>query len=174
MPRAGYSAQGLPHFALGKVRYCHFTSPIRRYPDLVVHQQLWNFDTHRRTRAAHSLENVAMQCSEQEERGDNAYFAANDRLKLRYLEDQLASGSENLYEGVIVKVLNAGLQVDIGELGLYGFVPMEQLRGGVFRAGRRAVAERGSGSYKPGDYIYLRLARIDFARGSAVFAPAGR
>ena len=174
MPRAGYAAQGLLHFALGKVRYCHFTSPIRRYPDLVVHQQLWNFDTHKRTRSSNSLERVAVRCSEQEERGDNAYYAANDRLKLRYLEEQLESGGENLYEGVIVKVLNAGLQVDIGELGLYGFVPMDQLRGGAFRAGRRAVAERGSGSYKPGDYIYLRLARIDFARGSAIFAPAGR
>jgi len=174
MPRAGYSSHGLLHFALGKVRYCHFTSPIRRYPDLVVHQQLWNFDTHKRTRAASSLERVAAACSELEERGDNAYYAANDRLKLRYLEERLGSGAENLYEGVIVKVLNAGLQVDIGELGLYGFVPMEQLRGGAFRSGRRAVAERGSGSYKPGDYIYLRLARIDFARGSAVFAPAGR
>ena len=90
------------------------------------------------------------------------------------MEDQLEAGAANCYEGVIVKVLNAGLQVDIGELGLYGFVPMEQLRGGAFRHGRRAVAERGEGSYKPGDYIYLKLARIDFARGSAIFAPAGR
>ena len=174
LPRASYAAQAQLHFALGKVRYCHFTSPIRRYSDLLVHQQLWNFDTHKRTRSAHSLERAAALLSEQEERGDNAYYAANDRMKLRYLEQQLDSGAANMYEGVIVKVLNAGLQVDIGELGLYGFVPMEQLRGGAFRHGRRAVAERGTGSYKPGDYIYLKLARIDFARGSAVFAPAGR
>ena len=174
LPRASYAAQAQLHFALGKVRYCHFTSPIRRYSDLLVHQQLWNFDTHKRTRSAHSLERAAALLSEQEERGDNAYYAANDRMKLRYLEEQLDSGAANMYEGVIVKVLNAGLQVDIGELGLYGFVPMEQLRGGAFRHGRRAVAERGSGSYKPGDYIYLKLARIDFARGSAIFAPAGR
>ena len=174
LPRAGYAAQAQLHFALGKVRYCHFTSPIRRYPDLMVHQQLWNFDSHKRTRSWRSLERTAASCSELEERGDNAYYAANDRLKLRYLEEQLETGAAECYEGVIVKVLNAGLQVDVGELGLYGFVPMEQLRGGAFRHGHRAVAERGSGSYSPGDYIYLRLARIDFARGSAVFVPAGR
>ena len=174
LPRAGYAAQAQLHFALGKVRYCHFTSPIRRYSDLIVHQQLWNYDLHKRTKSGKALERAAAQLSEQEERGDNAYYAANDRLKLRYLEEQLDAGGVNCYEGVIVKVLNAGLQVDIGELGLYGFVPMEQLRGGAFRHGRRAVAERGEGSYKPGDYIYLKLARIDFARGSAVFAPAGR
>ena len=174
LPRAGYAAQAQLHFALGKTRYCHFTSPIRRYSDLLVHQQLWNFDCHKRTRSWRSLERAAAQLSEQEEVNDNAYYAANDRLKLRYLEELLDGGAENFYEGVIVKVLNAGLQVDIGELGLYGFVPMEQLRGGAFRHGRRAVAERGEGHYSPGDYIYVRLARIDFARGSAIFAPAGR
>jgi len=174
LPRAGYSAKAQLHFALGKMRYCHFTSPIRRYSDLLVHQQLWNFDSRKRTRSWRVLDAAAEKLSEQEERNDNAYYAANDRLKLRYLEEQLEAGAVNCYEGVIVKVLNAGLQVDIGELGLYGFVPMEQLRGGAFRHGRRAVAERGEGSFSPGDYIYLRLARIDFARGSAVFAPAGK
>ncbi|MBO4427788.1 MAG: S1 RNA-binding domain-containing protein [Bacteroidales bacterium] len=101
-------------------------------------------------------------------------YAANDRLKLRYLEEQMEAGAANLYEGVIVKVVNAGLQVDIGELGLYGFVPMEQLRQGMFRNRQGIYAERGKLSYKPGDYIYLRLARIDFARGSAIFVPSGR
>ena len=174
MPRASYSAKAELHFALGKTRYCHFTSPIRRYPDLLVHQQLWNYDLHKRTRSAAKLEREAQRCSELEENNDSAYYAANDRLKLRYLEEQMEAGTANLYEGVIVKVVNAGLQVDIGELGLYGFVPMEQMRQGMFRNRRSMHAERGKLSYKPGDYIYLRLARIDFARGSAIFVPSGR
>jgi len=174
LPRASYAAGAQLHYALGKVRYCHFTSPIRRYPDLLVHQQLWNFDCRKRTRSKHSLEREALRCSELEENCDNAYYAANDRLKLRYLEERLEAGGDNMYEGVVVKALSAGLQVDIGELGLYGFVPMEQLRRGMFRHKRGLISERGEGGYKPGDYIYLRLARIDFARGSAVFVPAGR
>lgn len=174
LPRASYAAKPELHFALGKVRYCHFTSPIRRYPDLLVHQQLWNCDLHKRTRSAAKFEREALRCSEIEENNDSAYYAANDRLKLRYLEEQMGSGAANLYEGVVVKVLNAGLQVDIGELGLYGFVPLDGMRQEMFRSRRSIHAERGKLSYKPGDYIYLRLARIDFARGSAIFVPAGR
>ena len=174
LPRASYAAKAQLHFALGKFRYCHFTSPIRRYPDLLVHQQLWNYDGRKRTRSSSRLEQAAQLCSEQEETCDNAFYAANDRLKLRYLQEQLESGAPNMYEGVIVKVLSAGLQVDVSELGLYGFVPVEQLRGEWFRHRRGMLSERGDGGYKPGDYIYLRLARIDFARGSAIFVPAGR
>ncbi|MDD3886506.1 MAG: ribonuclease R, partial [Victivallaceae bacterium] len=51
LPRAGYAAKPALHFGLGKGRYSHFTSPIRRYPDLITHQQLWNFDSKSRLRS---------------------------------------------------------------------------------------------------------------------------
>lgn len=174
MPRAEYAAKASLHFALGKTCYCHFTSPIRRYPDLLVHQQLWNYDTKVRTRSIATLERAAVRTSEQEENNDSAYYAATDRFKLRYLEEKLEAGGDNLYEAVITRVMNSGLQVDVGELGLYGFVPLEQLHGGFRRGGRSLRQEHGDIVYKPGNYIYLRLARIDFARGNAVFVPAGR
>ncbi len=174
LPRAYYLEKPALHFGLGKGRYSHFTSPIRRYPDLVAHQQLWNLDTHVRTRSVSTLARVAEECSEKEENNDAAYFAANDRLKLRYLQELLEKGGENMYEGVIAKVTSAGLQVDIHELGLYGFVPREQLRGDFRRSSRMLKQRRGEQGYKPGDFIYLRLAQIDFARGSAIFVPAGR
>ena len=174
MTRASYSEKAELHFALGKTRYSHFTSPIRRYPDLLVHQQLWNFDKKVRTRDKRTLAQWAVYCSEAEEHNDNAYYAASDRLKLRYLEQQLDAGADNMYEGVIAKIITAGLQVDIGELGLYGFVPREQLYGEFRKTGYSMYQNRGKSNYKPGDYIYLRLARIDFARGSAIFVPAGR
>ena len=175
MPRAGYASKPELHFALGKTRYCHFTSPIRRYPDLLVHQQLWNSDLHVRTRDRKTMELWAEHCSAAEENNDNAYYAASDRLKLRYLENLLDSGADTMFEGVIARVISSGLQVDIGELGMYGFVPREQLYGGEFRKfGHALTQNRGKHSYKPGDFIYLRLARVDYARGSAVFVPAGR
>ena len=96
-------------------------------------------------------------------------------MKLRLLEDELERGELKIYEGVIAKVITAGLQVAIDELGLYGFVPTETLPGNRRRGKYSLYAERNSGSnFKLGDYIYLRLAGIDFARGSAVFVPAGR
>ena len=175
MPRAGYAAKAELHFALGKTRYSHFTSPIRRYRDLLVHQLLCNSDSRVRTRDRKTLEQWAAYCSEAEENNDNAYYAASDRLKLRYLENLLDAGADNMYEGVIVKALSSGLQVDIGELGLYGFVPREQLFGGDFRrSGYTLRQNRGKRAYKTGDFIYLRLARVDYARGSAIFVPAGR
>lgn len=173
MPRAYYLEKPALHFGLGKGRYVHFTSPIRRYPDLIVHQQLWNLDTKSRTRTVSTMARVAADCSMKEENNDAAYFAANDRLKLRYLEEKLDAGGENFYEGVIVKVVSGGLQVDIRELGMYGFVERERLPGEYRRSDFGFREERGHKKYKPGDFIYLRLSRIDFARGSALFVPAG-
>lgn len=174
MPRASYSAKAELHYALGKFRYSHFTSPIRRYPDLLVHQQLWNFDSHVRMRDKKTMDQWANYCSEAEEHNDNAYYAASDRLKLRYLEQLLDSGADNMYEGVISRVISSGLLVDIGSLGIYGFVPREQLYGNFRKTGSKLRQERGERAYKTGDYIYLRLARVDFARGNAIFVPAGR
>ncbi len=174
LPRAYYLEKPALHFGLGKGRYSHFTSPIRRYPDLILHQQLWNYDCKVRTRSTSTLARVAMDCSAREENNDSAFFAANDRMKLRYLEEKLEAGGENLYEAVIAKVTSAGLQVDIRDLGLYGFVPREKLAGDYFRSGSGLRQERGHNEYKPGHYIYVRLDSIDFARGSAVFVPAGR
>ncbi|MBR7103918.1 MAG: VacB/RNase II family 3'-5' exoribonuclease [Lentisphaeria bacterium] len=174
MSRAGYASKAQLHYALGKFRYSHFTSPIRRYPDLLVHQQLWNFDNHVRTRDKKTLEQWAIYCTEAEEHNDTAYYAASDRLKLRYLEQLLDAGADNMYEGVIAKVITNGLLVDIGDLGIYGFVPREQLMGDFSKSGRTLRQTRGKQTYKTGDYIYLRLARIDFVRNSAVFVPAGK
>ncbi len=170
MPRASYLEKPALHFGLGKGRYVHFTSPIRRYPDLAVHQQLWNYDTKARTRSVSSMAHVAAECTEKEENNDSAYYAANDRLKLRYLEERLEAGEVSCYEGVIVKTTPNGLQVDIRELGMYGFVERDRLPG-EFRRGDQSQAK---GGYKIGDYISLRLSHIDFVRGSALFVPARR
>ncbi len=174
LPRAGYAAKPELHYGLGKVRYAHFTSPIRRYADLLVHQQLWNFDRKTRLRAGRSLESVALRLCEQEEIADSAFFAANDRLKLRYLELQLGSDPERFYEGVIAKVFRNGFQVDIAELGIYGMVAIDDLPGNFERIGDELRQTRGRRVYRCGDYVYLKLSQIDFARGSALFRPAGQ
>ncbi len=174
-PRAEYAAKPLLHYALGKTAYAHFTSPIRRYADLTVHQQLWNMDRKARTRRIETLEKVAEKCTRLEEQVDEASFAASDRMKLRILEEELERGELKIYEGVIAKVITAGLQVAVEELGLYGFVPVDALPGNRRRGKFSLYGEKNSSSsFKLGDYIYLRLAGIDFARGSAIFVLAGR
>ena len=147
------------HYGLGKTRYSHFTSPIRRYPDLVLHQQLHAVAAHSRLHSKKILDMIAGECSKLEERNDEAYFAANDRMKMHYLESQNALESMKLYEAVVVKISSQGMICDIPEYGMRGVVPSRYLR----RHTKRPP--------KPGDFIFLYLESLDFARGSAVFRP---
>lgn len=159
MQRASYSPEPGLHYGLGKTRYSHFTSPIRRYPDLVLHQQLHAVAANSRLHSKKNLDAVARECSKLEERNDEAYFAAGDRMKMHYLQSQNALESAKLYEAVVVKISSQGMICDIPEYGMRGFVPSRYLR----RHTKRPP--------KPGDFIFLYLESLDFARGSAVFRP---
>ncbi len=159
LTRATYKEKPELHYGLGKECYCHFTSPIRRYPDLTVHQQLWNYDMKYRVRSAKALASVAQDCAAKEENNDNAYFAASDRLKLRYLLEQLEVGRENRYVGYVVKISHSGILADIPELGLYGFVPKENL-----------WQRNSAPEFKCGDILYLKLSQIDPVRGQTEFS----
>jgi len=175
LPRAVYQADPALHFGLGKTRYSHFTSPIRRYPDLTVHQQLWAADTNTKLRNKKRIEETAAYCTEREMKNDEAWYAANDRMKLRYLQQIMEENPKEavLHEGMIAKVNAGGLLVDIQDLGIYGFVPLENLVGDYrYHKGEGKLTARfGKRSYKVGDFIYLKLAQIDFIRGQAVFSP---
>ncbi len=175
LPRASYDAEPGLHYGLGKEKYSHFTSPIRRYPDLLVHQQLWAADQKKSLRPKKVLAELALECSAKEENNDNAAFAASDRLKLHYLRELGALDNGSIYEAVISRVTSTGLVCSIDELGLFGFIPKEKLRGGNYYRSRHRQqmnAERGHSSYKAGNFIYVALDSIDPVRGTAVFRPA--
>lgn len=174
LPRALYTEYHELHFGLGKTTYCHFTSPIRRYPDLIVHQQLWASDFKGKLRSKKDLELIAADCSKKETNNDEAYYAANDRLKLQFLEQEIENGSaESMYEAVITKISSAGMLVDVSRIGIYGFIPAAQLPG-HFRFNRdtkKFKSFKGHQDYKCGNFIYVHLDRIDLARGAAIFRP---
>ncbi len=176
LPRASYDAGPGLHYGLGKEKYSHFTSPIRRYPDLLIHQQLYLADQNKRFLSKKALAELAKECSLKEENNDNAYFAATDRLKLHYLRELGALDNGSIYEAVISRITSTGLVCSIDELGLFGFIPKEKLRGGNYARSRtrqqQMNADRGHGSYKAGNFIYVALDSIDPVRGTAVFRPA--
>ncbi|MBR7120914.1 MAG: VacB/RNase II family 3'-5' exoribonuclease [Lentisphaeria bacterium] len=128
MMRASYAVKGELHYALGKTFYAHFTSPIRRYTDLIVHQQLWNFDLNMRTRSAKNLEAAAIRASETEERIDGASFAANDRLKRRIIQQELEHDPAKVFHCTVTRVLNSGIQVELPDYAVYAYVDDRYLK----------------------------------------------
>ncbi len=174
LPRAGYAAACRGHYGLGKDVYCHFTSPIRRYPDLLVHQQLLAHDLGAAVRSAQECEEIGMHCSSLEEQVDAAYYAAVDRLKLRYLRDRQQQSPGEVYEGIVARCSADGLSVYLAEVGMYGIVATSRLPGGPYHMDRRSGHLRGSRagkSYKTGDVIYVQCRRADTVRGELHLEP---
>lgn len=173
MMRALYLDKPEIHFGLGKGLYSHFTSPIRRYPDLIVHQQLRLSATGKKLRPEKEMASIAQESTELELNNDNAYYAANDRLKLHYIKGKMLDGSLPLLEGVIQKITTSGMMVDIPEMGIMGFVPIESLSGNFRKRAGELIAMQGHMRYKCGDFVFLQLERIDMIRGMAIFRPSG-
>lgn len=174
LPRAGYAAACQGHYGLGKAVYCHFTSPIRRYPDLLVHQQLLAHDLGRTARSTADCEGIGTACTSAEERVDSAYYAAVDRLKLRYLRDRQTHSPGEVYEGIVSRCSNDGLSVYLAEVGMYGIVAVSRLAGGPYRLDRRSgrlCGGHGGKSYKTGDVMCVQCRRADTVRGELTLEP---
>lgn len=172
LARAYYLEKPEIHFGLGKQKYSHFTSPIRRYADTLVHQQLIALELNEKLKSESQLQKICSEISGKEKNNDEAYYAANDRLKLRYLDQQLENGEDNRHEAVIIKVNTAGIQVEIVNVGVYGFIPSETLDSSFSfdKKMGQYVSKKANMVYQPGDVVYLRLDQIDFTQGTALFS----
>ncbi len=174
LPRAEYSATADGHFGLGKDCYAHFTSPIRRYPDLIVHQQLWAFDAQQSFRPESACAEIAQSTTALEANNDQAYFAALDRLKLRYIRELQDQGQRLTYEGVIARLLPEALLINVPELGLFGTLPKQLLGNEDFHFSKRAHELRGAQSgkvYRCGHVIYVRIEKADIIKGTLILKP---
>ena len=167
--RALYVEKPDIHFGLGKGLYSHFTSPIRRYSDLAVHQQLWRTDSSNKIIGIDVMAGIAADCTEKEKNTDEAYFAANDRLKLHYLQKLINDKVVETYESVIRKVSSSVILADIPDIGITAVIQVKSVRGNFRKAKGKLIASKGSTKYKPGDIVYLQLERIDFIKGDAIF-----
>ena len=167
LPRAFYQEEPAIHFGLGKGLYSHFTSPIRRYTDLLVHQQLWARDLGENLKSNREMAEWGLRTSEMERNNDEAYFAASDRMKLRYLDEMLESGrSGNVHHALVVKTSGSGVTVELPELGVQGFIEAMDLPG-AFRDKEKALRECTVGKPLP-----VTLDSIDFTKGRATFRVA--
>lgn len=173
MKRALYSAEATGHFGLAKHFYSHFTSPIRRYPDLVLHRQLADFLARRNDPAFSEayLKNVAAACTETEQRADEAERTLLEIKKYRFLQQQIDDRKVEEYEAVVAKVTSFGLFVDLPELMVGGLIHISAISDKFvrFNAGDESLAVDGR-RFALGTRLKVHVARVDFNARKLDFA----
>jgi len=166
LKRAVYSAHRAPHFGLALTHYTHFTSPIRRYPDLIVHRQLKALETGRRPPyAAGDLARLAAHCSERERAADEAEADSVAEKRIAFFARQLRAGHTGPFAAVVTGATARGPLVEL----------CDSLQRGLLRLPPETGRRRGRGGARaprPGDAIRVKLIRVDERRRWVDFAPA--
>ena len=158
--RACYSVEPLGHYGLAKKKYTHFTSPIRRYADLVVHRAL--FDTI--PAKASALKEIAEHISVTERNSADAERDSKDVKLFAFLKAQLESGEPIKYPALVTDVRNFGFFVDVPGLAMSGLVPLSTIEDDfyVFDDRRRnLVGRRTRRVIKLGDKLMVQVAKVD-------------
>lgn len=182
--RARYAVEPLGHYGLAKDKYTHFTSPIRRYADLLVHRAL--FEQKHPTLAA--LKEVAGHISATERNSADAERDSKEAKLFAFLATQLQSGRPESYPALVTDVRNFGFFVDVLPLGMSGLVPLSTVKDDFFvfdPARNHLVGRRNRRVIRLGDEVTVQVAKVDtfkkqvdfrLADGPAPVArqPAGR
>src|SRR5207247_1845122 len=122
--RARYAVEPLGHYGLAKTKYAHFTSPIRRYADLVVHRALFQ----KSHGSAHSLKQTADHISDTERNSADAERDSKDVKLYAFLNAQLRSPKPTPYPALVIDVRNFGFFVDVPGLAMSGLVPVSSMK----------------------------------------------
>src|SRR5581483_6199989 len=172
LKQARYSNVNEGHFALAATAYTHFTSPIRRYPDLIVHRLLRHLlDMKEPLLENSTLRELGEDTSFTERRAAEAERELIEWKKVRFMEDRV--GDE--FDALIISTTKYGFFVELTELFVEGLVPMETLPGDRFRYhenGRKIIGERSRKTYSIGDQVRVRLDRADTVERKLQFALA--
>jgi ribonuclease R len=174
LKQARYDARNLGHSGLASPAYCHFTSPIRRYPDLVVHRALLRELGAADDPLPEDLPERAEHCSERERRIADVEHRADDICLAWLLEAVLYDrGWEETFAGEITGVIGSGLFARFGDV-FEGYLPVRKLAGyfELNSVGTALVARRGGRRYRLGDPIEVRVSDIDRPAGKIELAPA--
>jgi len=164
MQQAVYSPDNIGHFGLSLSHYCHFTSPIRRYPDLLVHRALKHLhkagNKHDYYYNHEQMVNFGETCSMCERRADDATRDATDWLKCEYMMDKI--GQE--FDGTITSVTSFGLFVELDEIYVEGLVHITSLHNDYYHydpVKHRLCGERTNSCYRLADKIRVQVVRVD-------------
>lgn len=175
--RAEYAAECSPHFGLAFERYTHFTSPIRRYPDLQIHRILAALEEgHPAPFPKKRLAEIAVHCSETEREAEEAEKESVEMKRIEFYNDRLLAGEIGPYSGTVVKIIRRGMIVELNESLQCGMVAFADLHDDYYQVnetGTRATGERGSKGWTIGDVLEVELVKVDLTRRLVDFRVAG-
>ena len=172
MMKAKYSTHNIGHYGLMFQHYTHFTSPIRRYPDTLVHRLLTRYEEGGRSVSQTKYEGLCEHCSEMEQ-----VAAAAERASIKYKQVEFMSariGQE--FEGKISGVTEFGIYVELDENNCEGMVPLRDLTGDYYEFDERnycLVGRRTRRVYALGDKVRIRVERANLERKILDFSLVG-
>ena len=159
MQQAVYSPDNVGHFGLAYEAYAHFTSPIRRYPDLLIHRAIKAVVNGEKYKAS-DWNNLGVHCSMTERRADDATRDVNNWLKCYFMQDKIGE----VYEGTVAGVTAFGVFVALDGVYVEGLVHVTELGNDYFnydKARHEMVGERTGVRFRLGDRLTVKVARVD-------------
>lgn len=176
LKRARYAAQPLGHYGLAKTNYTHFTSPIRRYADLVVHRSLAERDQTRRSRAdMGQVMAGAEHISITERVAAEAEMDAVKMKKLEFFQRQLEARDPQVFRATVIDVRNYGLLLELPDVLLTGLVHVSSLTDDFYvfhPTQRRFIGRQSRRKFSVGDQLRVFVARVDIFKRQVDFAIA--
>ncbi|MFL6504638.1 MAG: ribonuclease R [Candidatus Udaeobacter sp.] len=184
LKRARYDPLPLGHYGLAKTNYLHFTSPIRRYADLVVHRGLGRDAALRRPDGAArrpyhlgiaEIASIAEHISATERNAADAEIDAAQMKKLEFFQQQLAGRNPQIFSAAVVDVRNYGLLVELPDALITGLIHVSSLTDDfyVFEPARhQLIGRRSRKRFKAGDKLSVFVARVDVFKRQVDFAIA--
>jgi ribonuclease R len=170
MKQATYTPENSGHFGLALDDYTHFTSPIRRYPDLIVHRAIYRVLDGIEPSVDQDITSLGDHCSMTERRADDATRDVEQWLKCEYMRDKIG---EN-FTGIISGVTGFGFFVELNDVFVEGLVTVRDLNDDYYvydEASYSLIGDRSGKKFSLGDKIEINVASVDLDQRQMLFVP---
>jgi ribonuclease R/exosome complex exonuclease DIS3/RRP44 len=171
MSKAEYTTNNIGHYGLGFSHYTHFTSPIRRYPDILIHRLLQSFIEKKRGQKKEILEDICKHASYREQLATKAERDSTKYMQMVFMEDKIGG----LFKGIISGVTDRGMYVELVENKCEGMIRIKDLKNDYFSYDMRThsiIGEKSKKIYRLGDSLLIKVKKVDIVRRFLDFLPA--